>query len=96
MILLCFLCGTFNIVYSVFVFSSIFIPSDKIRVIDGIIGLFLSAYYIWGIASFFDKRKIKNYIKAFLCYILLLVIILVIINIIMIIFDSNTLIGING
>ena len=63
-VLMCFLCGTVVIMDSVYnLFFHLFLPNN--------IWLFLVfAYFTWGIASFYDKKKLVNYIKGFFCVLL--------------------------
>ena len=66
LIMLCFILG---ITMLIFAFSSIIegLFHFKLFFIAGMIGM---VYSIWAIGNFFENRKIKNYVKALICYIL--------------------------
>ena len=61
-----FVMGIGMLIYAVFGVSES-VMKIKVMHIGGIIGFIYSS---WAIGQFFDKRKIANYIKAFLAYIL--------------------------
>lgn len=66
LILLCFVMGVGMLIFSFFGILDTFI---HLKIIDK--SFLLGIVYIsWGIARFFDKRKIMNYLKGFLSYML--------------------------
>ena len=66
LILLCFVIGIGMLIFSIFaLFQSIF----QINIME-LAGLTAITYSTYAIADFFDKKKIKNYFKAFAAYIL--------------------------
>ncbi len=66
LIVLCFVMGIGMLIFSFFGIIDAFIDSP---IIDK--GFLLGTLYIsWGIARFFDKRRILNYLKGFLSYML--------------------------
>ena len=79
-VLLCFLGGVVNVISSIPIVLGGFLPEAAAGVLEGVILLFALIYYIAGIASFFDRKKAGNYIKAFfatLIPILILMIVLI-------------------
>ena len=68
-VLMCFLCGTVEILDSVYnLLFYLFLPisASTLEITNNIWFFLQFAYLAWGVASFFDKKKFFNYIKAFL------------------------------
>jgi len=66
LILLCFIMGVEMLIYTVFVFLHYITHTDFIT-----IGLIMGfVYTIYAIGQFFDKKKISNYVKVLISYIL--------------------------
>lgn len=66
LILLCFIMGIAMLIFSLF---SILVVITKIKLMK--IASFLFVVYLtWAIGQFYDKKKVKNYIKAFFAYLL--------------------------
>ena len=66
LILLCFVMGTGMLIFS---FFGILNSVSKLQILDK--GILLGILHIsWAIGQFFQKRKILNYLKAFLSYLL--------------------------
>lgn len=66
LILLCFLMGMGMLLFS---FFGVIDSMSNAKIIDK--GFMVAILYIaWGIARFFDKKKVINYLKAFISYIL--------------------------
>ena len=64
LVLMCFLNGTLLIIGSVQEIIGYFLPLMGYVLLSVIIYCFMFIYFIWGVASFFDPRKVKNYFKA--------------------------------
>lgn len=64
LILLCFIMGIGMLIFSVFALLEGLIKSGFVKV-GGVIGIL---YCSWAIADFFDKKKVINYVKAFISY----------------------------
>ena len=73
LVLLCFISGTGNLVFSVFKIISYFLPADMAAILDGRVNMLIGAYTIWGVGSFFDKKKAGSYIKVIVSYILVFI-----------------------
>ena len=77
-VLMCFLCGTaviMDTVYTLLFQLLLPIPAGTLAIITNIWLLLVFAYFTWGVASFYDKKKPVNYIKGFLCTALPMIII---------------------
>ncbi|MHA4894608.1 DUF3667 domain-containing protein [Pedobacter sp. PWIIR3] len=66
LILLCFVMGMAMLIFSLFaLFQGV--THIKSMTAAGVVGMI---YLTWSIGQFFDKGKIVNYVKAFVCYML--------------------------
>jgi len=68
LVLMCFLNGTLLIIRFIIGITGFFLPLGAFKIFNYILYFFTPIYYIWGIASFFDNKKYKNYVKAFFVY----------------------------
>lgn len=66
LILLCFVMGVGMLIYTCFGIIESFAPINGLK-IGGVIGFLYAA---WGIGQFFDKKKVFNYFKGFISYVL--------------------------
>ncbi|GGF08976.1 Protein of unknown function [Chishuiella changwenlii] len=66
LILLCFITGISMLIYSVFGILQYFTHYNLMQV-SSVVGLL---YIVWAMGQFFDKRKLINYLKAFISYVL--------------------------
>ncbi|MBZ9632666.1 DUF3667 domain-containing protein [Salegentibacter sp. LM13S] len=65
-VLLCFIMGYGMLIFSVFAIIQSIVNQDVMQ-IAGVAGFI---YTFWAIGQFYDRKKLINYIKAFLAYIL--------------------------
>lgn len=66
LILLCFVLGMGMLIFSVFVIFQ-GMTHFQVMTIAGVVGI---AYSVWSIGQFFNKKKIINYVKALVSYLL--------------------------
>lgn len=66
LVLLCFIMGTGMLIFSFFVILQ-GLMHIHLMSIAGMVGV---AYSVWGIGQFYDKKRIANYFKAFVAYML--------------------------
>jgi hypothetical protein len=66
LILLCFIMGMGMLIIAVFALAQGLTKSDLMQVS----GMVTMAYCIWAVGQFYDKKKVANYFKAFIAYLL--------------------------
>ena len=87
LVLMCFLNGTLLIIGSVQEIIGYFLPLMGYVLLSVIIYCFMFIYFIWGVASFFDPRKVKNYFKALFSFMVPWIYAIFIIAIFVLVFD---------
>jgi len=87
LVLMCFLNGTLLTISYVFEIIGYFLPFSIYEMLEIIFIGFIPVYYVWGVASFFDPRKVKNYAKAFLGFLIPWVYVICITIIVFLVYD---------
>ena len=78
-VLVCFLAGTATLFFSILKIISYFVPEIGYFSLPIIGTIWITVpYYVWGIGSFFDKKRVKNYIRAYFCYVLMFVLLVLV------------------